>query len=104
MHATNKPIVKIRICTGAENAILSAIAQVITPRLRKSAQPNIPRRYQRGLSKQIMKLSKYTDSGATHRNGITATSWQILLVTASNSSDAQAGKRNQYALSDQVVF
>src|SRR5689334_8570152 len=31
-------------------------------------------------------------SGRTHSSGTTATSWQILLVTARRSSDAQAGR------------
>src|SRR5262245_9286048 len=36
--------------------------------------------------------------GATQRNGITATSWQILLVEASNRTEAQAGRASQSAL------
>ena len=52
------------------------------------------RLYQRGLSKQMMKLSRYSASGSTHRNGITATSWQILFVVASSSTEAQAGSRS----------
>src|SRR5262245_5697218 len=37
-------------------------------------------------------------SGTTQRNGITATSWQILLVEASNRTEAQAGRASQSAL------
>src|SRR5262245_31402248 len=37
-------------------------------------------------------------SGATQRNGITATSWQILLVEASNRTEAQPGRASQSAL------
>src|SRR5262245_33026454 len=37
-------------------------------------------------------------SGATQRNGITATSWQTLLVEASNRTEAQAGSANHSAL------
>ncbi len=39
----------------------------------------------------MMKLNRYSASGSTQRNGITATSWHILLVVASRSTDAQAG-------------
>src|ERR1035437_8866201 len=65
------------------------------PKAAPSATPNGSRLYQRGLSKQIMKLSKYTASGSTQRNGITATSWHILFVVASSSTDAHAGSRSQ---------
>src|ERR1035437_1640054 len=60
-----------------------------------SASANGNRTYHRGLSKQIIKLNKYSASGATHRKGITATSWQSLLVVANSSTDAHAGSRSQ---------
>src|SRR6185436_14755247 len=41
-----------------------------------------------------MKLKRYNPSGNTQRNGITATSWHILLVVANRSTDAQAGRSN----------
>src|ERR1019366_8203641 len=56
-----------------------------------SAGMNTERRYQRGLSKQRMKLNRYKASGSTQRKGITATSWHILFVVASRSTEAQAG-------------
>src|SRR5690349_15667126 len=59
------------------------------------ARLNGKRRYQRGLSKQMMKLNKYSASGATQRNGMTATSWHSLLVIANNRTDAQAGSSSQ---------
>ena len=64
------------------------------PSAATSASANGKRVYQRGLSKQMMKLNKYSASGSTHRNGITATSWHILFVVASSSTEAQAGSRS----------
>ena len=61
------------------------------PQAAMSASRNGRRTYQRGLSKQMMKLNKYSASGNTQRNGITATSWHILFVVASRSTEAQAG-------------
>src|SRR2546423_14399784 len=60
-----------------------------------SAIVNGNRTYHLGLSKQTMKLSRYRASGSTHRKGMTATSWQILFVVASKSTDAQAGSATQ---------
>src|ERR1019366_710430 len=62
-----------------------------TPHDAMSAGMNTERRYQRGLSKQMMKLNRYSASGSTQRKGITATSWHILFVVASRSTEAQAG-------------
>src|SRR6266480_843253 len=60
-----------------------------------NAIANMFREYKPGLSKQIMKLNKYSANGSTHRKGITATSWQILLVMARRRTEAQAGRRSQ---------
>ena len=40
-----------------------------------TAATNTGRRYQRGWSKASTKLSRYSDSGSTHRNGTLATFW-----------------------------
>src|ERR1035437_1283908 len=66
-------------------------AQQMPPQAAMSASMNGRRAYQRGLSKQMMNLNKYSASGSTQRKGITATSWHILFVVASSSTDAQAG-------------
>src|SRR5258705_8940893 len=69
-----------------------------------SASMNGNRTYQRGLSKQIMKLSRYKASGSTQRNGITATSWHILLVVAMSRTEAQDGKRIHNRRAKREVF
>src|SRR5947209_5909685 len=61
--------------------------------MRASANGN--RTYHLGLSKQMMKLSRYSPSGSTQRKGMTAMSWHNLLVVASKRIEAQAGKRSQ---------
>src|SRR6266403_1837694 len=58
-----------------------------------SASMKGKRTYHRGLSKQIMKLNRYNARGRTHKNGMTATSWHILLVVAMRSTEAQAGNK-----------
>ena len=40
----------------------------------------------------MMNVSRYSDSGMTHRNGITATSVQTWLVVANSVIEAKAGK------------
>src|SRR6266536_684190 len=60
-----------------------------------SASVNGKRIYHRGLSKQMMKVRRYSANGSTQRNGMTATSWQILFVVASSNADAQAGSSSQ---------
>ena len=57
------------------------------------------RRYHRGLSKAITNDSRYNANGKTHKNGMTATSWQRLLVTARSRPDAQHGSKTQSARS-----
>src|SRR5687768_2838542 len=47
--------------------------------------------------------SRYRLSGSTHRNGMTATSCESLLVVASNSTDAIAGRLIQRSLSTIVT-
>src|SRR6266576_2605324 len=63
-----------------------------------SASANGTRTYQRGLSKQMMNVNRYSASGSTQKNGITATSWHILFVVASSSTEAQAGSSSQRSL------
>lgn len=70
------------------------IAQQMPPNAATRANVNGKRAYQRGLSKQMMKLNRYNASGSTQRNGITATSWQILFVVARSSTEAQAGSNS----------
>src|SRR5258706_1568533 len=67
----------------------------MAPRAAISANANGKRRYQRGLSKLMMKLSRYRLNGSTQRNGMTATSWQILLVVASSRMELHAGSSHQ---------
>ena len=55
------------------------------------------REYHLGLSKQMMKLSKYSARGTTQSRGMTVTSWQSLLVVASSSTEAQAGRSTHSA-------
>src|SRR5690242_10616033 len=83
--------------TGLSGTISSppSSTQSAAPSVSTSAGNQNHRRYHRGLSKQTMNESRYKLSGNTHRNGITAMSWQILFVTASSRTDAQAGKANQ---------
>src|SRR5436190_20539901 len=73
----------------------SKSAQVMAAAAAISAKVNGKRTYQRGLSKHIMKLKRYSASGRTQRKGITATSWHILLVVARSRAEAQAGSRSQ---------
>src|SRR5262252_3254027 len=70
-------------------------AQQIPPSAAISAKVKGTRAYHRGFSKQIMKLNKYSASGRTQRNGITATSWHILFVTAINNTELHAGNSSQ---------
>src|SRR5215472_6794288 len=83
------------ICTGTDSPVGWYNAQHTPHHAATSAKRNGMRLYQRGLSKLIMKLNRYTASGSTQRNGITVTSWQILFVTANRSSEAQAGNSSQ---------
>src|ERR1700720_713645 len=62
----------------------------------------ISRRYQRSLSKHTMKESRYRLNCRTHRNGLTAMSWEIRLVVASNSTEAHAARPAQNSRSDQA--
>ena len=56
----------------ATYSIGAAIMTETTSSVRKTR-----RSYQRGLSKQMMNVSKYKVSGKIHKKGTTATSWQI---------------------------
>src|SRR5688572_25011709 len=52
----------------------------------------------------MMNESRYKLSGSTHRNGMTATSCESLLVVASNSTDAIAGNATHNNLSTALTF
>src|SRR5260221_10971598 len=56
-----------------------------------------PGLYQRGWSKATMNVSRYSAKGATHKNGITATSVQTWLVVANSVMDAAAGNSSHKA-------
>src|ERR1041385_2777171 len=75
--------------------LLPSITHNTVPSASTSAVNHTGRQYHRGLSKLMMNDSRYKLSGSTHRNGITAMSWQILFVTASNSTEPHAGSANQ---------
>src|SRR5262245_40760919 len=68
--------------------------QLMPAQAARSARVKGTRRYQRGLSKQMMKLKRYKLNGNTQRKGTAATSWHILLVVANRSTDAQAGSNS----------
>src|SRR5665213_1021558 len=91
MQQMKRPPEYTNSCRYRDAAIPSNTIQEMPPMARMSASPNGKRPYQRGLSKQMMKLNKYSVNGRIQRNGITATSWHTMLVVASSSVDAQAG-------------
>ena len=73
--------------------------------IRKMASATAPsrgarmaRRYQRSLSNVRMNVTRYSDSGITQKNGITARSWQIVFVTASSMTDGSAASATQRSL------
>src|ERR1700689_4524915 len=60
------------------------------------------RQYQRSLSKQRMKLSRYRLRGSTQRNGIAAIFCVRWFVTASRRAEAHAARPIHTRRSDQV--
>src|SRR3954462_8264905 len=72
------------------------------PKVTASRRRKMLRGYQRALSKQRMKLSKYRLSGAIHRKGTEAMFCEMWLVMASSSADAIAARVIQTARKRQV--
>src|SRR5437868_14647350 len=56
---------------------------------------NSARLYQRGWSKQMMNVTRYSASGTTHRNGTEATFWVTWLVIASSSAEPMPASTSQ---------
>src|SRR5436309_1360803 len=88
----NRPIQYAESCLnmGASAPLFSA--HQIAMKAPKSRITKGNRAYQRGLSKHMMKLKRYSARGRIQRKGTTATSWQILLVVARSRTEAQAGR------------
>src|SRR5438270_13646634 len=70
----------------------SEINRAVTGRERAASGTKSQRLYQRPLSKQSMKLSRYRLSGKTQRNGIAAMFSVRWLVTASSKADGQPAR------------
>src|SRR5258708_33532076 len=93
MKQTNSPVQKNETCfQSVQSAPLNRAQQTPVSETSKAIEKNRGL-YQRELSKQITKLTKYSESGITHSNGTAATSWQSLFVVAKRSPEVAAGKR-----------
>src|SRR5262245_44199417 len=95
MQQKNRPAEYTAICFHIGASVPWNSTQQIPPSAAIKARVNGARAYQRGLSKQMIKLKRYSASGRTHRNGITATSWHILLVVAMSNTELHAGSSSQ---------
>src|SRR5262245_16411159 len=75
------------------------VAKVVTTQAVGASTParteNRRRRYQRSLSKVTTNVRRYIESGAIHRNGLTATSWVSSLVVAISKTDPVAASASQ---------
>src|SRR5690349_3957335 len=92
MHTTNSADKYTASCHHGEIASAATITAQAAGTSKPAAPANQGLAYQRSFSKTSTKVSKYTDSGATQRNGITATSWQIRFVVAMSSVEPHAAR------------
>ncbi len=91
MHSTNSPDTYSGSAMRTSAPMWCCRPKAHSSSMTAASGRNTPRLYQRSLSKHRTKVSRYSDSGSTQRNGTAATFWVMWFVTASSSHDASAG-------------
>ncbi len=89
MQATNRPAKNSGTATFRSS---DGICQAITGTAATSSATYSQRLYQRGWSKHRMKVTRYSDSGSTQRNGTLAMFCVTWLVTASSITEPIADR------------